>query len=200
MKNCIINFCMQSVKSTNDYDDTKLEEIQYGLESIYLTITKLVVIFLIAYLLNMLKELVIFLIFYNMIRATSFGLHATKSWICLLSSLIIFILVPLICNHIFIPIYLKSFLGIILIFLFYRWAPADTKKRPIINTKRRQIYKLLSIIIIFVFTLFSLIIDNNFISNSLLLSLVVQCFMICPIIYKIFKLPYDNYKSYTNLV
>ena len=45
----------------------------------------------------------------------------------------------------------------------------------------------------------SLLIDNTFLHNSLLLSLVVQCFMISPAVYKIFKLPYDNYKAYQNM-
>ena len=42
----------------------------------------------------------------------------------------------------------------------------------------------------------SIVIDNNFLSNSFILSLLLQNIMIAPTTYKIFGETYDNYKSY----
>lgn len=197
MKKIIINKLMDFIKNNNpQYNDEKLAEIRYGLEGLYLTLSKTIIIALVAIILNIFTEFIIFLILYNVVRMPSFGLHATKSWICLLSSTIIFIGFPLISKYIIIPIYIKALLGVILLYQFYKNAPADTKKRPIINPKRRLVYKYLSIIVAIIFIYCSIMIKNNFLSNCFILTLLVQSFMISPYVYKMFGLPYDNYKNY----
>lgn len=196
MKKIIIEKCMSSIKNTGNYSDEKLAEIKYGLEGIYLTISKLIVVITLSFLLNITKEVLIFLLIYNFIRMASFGLHATKSWICLLSSTIIFIGLPFICKAIELSIYTKLIIGIVLILLIFKNSPADTYKRPIINPIRRKTYKLLSTLIAIVYVLISIIIKDNFLANSFLMVLVVQSFMISPTVYKIFNLPYNNYKNY----
>ena len=75
-------------------------------------------------------------------------------------------------------------------------APADTKKRPIVNKKRRLIYKIISTILTIIFGITSIIIKNNFVSNCLLMAIVMQNLMISPLTYKLFNLPYDNYKTF----
>ena len=200
MKSIIMNSTMSFIKKNCNYDETKLAEIKYGLEGLYLTITKLIVIIISALILNLEKEVLTFLLIYNIIRMPSFGLHATKSWICLLSSLTIFILVPWLAVNIHMTIFVKYILGIILILLFYKNSPADTEKRPIINKKRRLVYKLISTITAIIFVILSLIIENKFISNSFLFSLIIQASMISPLVYKVFNLPYNNYLKYLNEV
>ena len=135
----------------------QLEVIQDGLESIYITITKTIIIFIIAYFLGLAKELIILLIFYNLIRATAFGLHATKSSYCLISSTLIFIGTAYLCKLLIIPFYIKILLCIINILLIYKWSPADTEKRPIVSKKRREIYKTLSTIIAITFSFISIL-------------------------------------------
>ena len=44
MKKIIINKLMDYIKKNANYNDTKLKEIQYGLTSVYLTISKLILI------------------------------------------------------------------------------------------------------------------------------------------------------------
>lgn len=199
MRDKIMNKIMNFIKKYNpNHNEEQLEIIQYGLEAIYITITKTIIIFIIAYLLGILKELIILLLFYNLIRTTAFGLHATKSSYCLISSTIIFIGITYLCKFIIIPIYIKIILCEIIISLIYKWAPADTEKRPIISKKRRKIYKILSTLIATTFSLISIFISNQFVANCLIFSILIECFMISPHIYKIFKLPYDNYKNYLN--
>ena len=93
MKAVFINNSMSLIKKYYpEYSDVKLEELKYGLLGLYLLITKSIIIFGIAIFLGIFKELLIFTIIYNILRAPSFGMHASKSWICLVASTTIFIL------------------------------------------------------------------------------------------------------------
>lgn len=196
MRNYIIDNCMNIIKKNKNYDKTKLAEIKYGLEGLYLTISKLIIITTIAIILGIFKEYIIFLLIYNIIRMPSFGLHATKSWICLVSSTIIFIGLPLIMKTIELNTIIKIIIGIILTFGMMLFSPADTHKRPIVNKKRRKIYKTLSTIISIIYVILSIVIKNTYISNCFIFAIVLQNIIISPITYKIFKLPYNNYKEY----
>ena len=196
MKKIIINYAMNLIEKNGNYDEEKLSIIKYGLEGLYLTITKLIIIFLLAYLLNIFKEMIIFPLIYNIIRATSFGLHATKSWICLITSTLIFIGFPITCKYVYLTKYFKVALGLILILFIYKNSPADTHKRPIINKNRRLFFKYISTFIAIIFIYISILINDNFISNCLIFSLFVQSFMIAPSVYKLFNLPYNNYLTY----
>jgi len=196
MKDYIINKCMNYIKINTNYDEIKQKEIKYGLEAIYLTITKSIIIFSIAIVLGIFKEMIIFIFTYNLLRSTSFGLHATKSWICLISSSILFIGIPYLCILSSIPIYIKVIVGILGICFMFKNSPADTKKKPIINKKKRIVYKVLSTILAIIFSIIAITINNQFISNSLIFALILENCLISPLIYKLFKLPYNNYITY----
>lgn len=197
VKNFVLNNMMNVIIKNNSFSAVKLEEIKYGLEAIYLLISKSIIIISLAFILNIAREFLIFSLFYNIIRMPSFGLHATKSWICLLSSSLIFILAPYLASILTIDIYIKIIVSIICILLIFKNAPADTYKKPIISKKRRLVYKYISVVISIVYALISTIIIDGFFSNVLILSLVVQNFMISPTIYKLFNLPYNNYLNYS---
>ena len=196
MKNYIINNTMNYILKYNNYNDVKQEELKYGLVAIYLLITKLIIILIISVILGIFKEVLLFTIIYIPIRAVSFGLHATKSWICLISSTAIFVGLPLISKYLVTPIFIKSIIGIISILLMFKNSPADTHKRPIVNKKRRLFFKYSSVFIAVIYTNIAIYINNNFIADCLLFSLLIQCFLTSPLIYKIFKLPYNNYKNF----
>ena len=197
MKEVFINNSMSLIqKYYPNYSEEKLAELKYGLLGLYLMISKSIIIFGIALYLNIFKELLIFTIIYNILRAPSFGMHASKSWICLVSSASIFILSTYLSINIHIPINIKLIFGILGIIFIYKNSPADTKKKPIISPKRRRIYKTISTIISIAFVITSLIISNNFLSNACIFSLLIQCIFTSPTMYKICGEPYNNYKNY----
>lgn len=176
--------------------DIELDEYRYGLESFYLTVTKSLIIIPIAFILGIGKELLILFIFFNLLRKYACGLHATKSWICLCSSSMIFLTLPFLAKNIVIPIQIKIILGIIAIILFLVYAPADTKKAPIIYKEKREKQKIISTILCIVFIISSILISNSTISNLILFSVCVESIMILPLTYRLFHLPYNNYKNY----
>lgn len=196
MKKFIIDKCMNYIKNNTNYNETKLSEIRYGLVSIYLMITKLIIIFALSILLDIFKEVLMFLVIYNILRTPSFGLHATKSWICLLSSTLLFIGIPYLCLNLNIPIIIKSFIGVAGICFMFKNSPADTYKKPIVSKKRRERYKFISTVICCIMALISIYIKDSFISNCLVFSIIIQNLMISPTVYKIFNLPYNNYIEY----
>lgn len=196
MKNLIVNSLMNFVTSNQNLDETKKDELRFGFSSMYITYSKLVVITLVALILGIIKEYLIFLLLYNLIRTFSFGLHATKSWMCWISSTIIFLGIPYISTMITIPIFVKIIIGSYLIMRFSMNAPADTKKRPIISKKRRLFFKYVSTILAFIYILISVVIKDNLISNILFMAVFIQSIIISPYTYKLFNLPFNNYKNY----
>lgn len=197
MKKIILNSAIDLIKRDYpDYDQDKLDIIAYGLEAIYLTFTKMIIIFTLAFLLNVEKDVVILLVFYNIIRTTAFGLHATKSIYCLLSSLLFFVIGAIVCKTIFIPVYLKVLLSLLSFVCLARYAPADTYKRPLINAKKRKKFKILTIISSSIYLILIVCFRNNPISNYMLLGMIEASMLVHPFVYKVFKLPYDNYKNY----
>ena len=177
-------------------DDIKMEEYRYNLEGFYLTISKMLVIIPIAIILGIIKELLILLLAFNLIREQAHGLHASKTWICLVSSTIIFIGLPLIAKSIIIPFLFKVIINIIGLILISIYAPADTKKAPIIRKEKRKKLKVKSIIYTIFLIIISLVIKDSTISNLIVFSIWIEIFLIHPLIYKLFHLSYNNYIEY----
>lgn len=196
MKDLVINNLISLILKYNDYDETKIEELKYGLLSIYLLITKLIVVTIVSLIFGIAKEMIIFTLLFIPVRAVGFGLHATKSWICLITSILMFIGIPIISKYLVLPIYLRVIIGGIFILLMFKNSPADTHKRPMVNKNRRLFYKFISVVIAVIYVFLSVLITNNFVINCLLFSLLVQNILISPLVYKLFGMPYNNYKNF----
>lgn len=184
------------IKQYPKYSKDKVDEIMYGVEGIYLTITKTIIISLIALILGVFKELIFLLISFNFIRLFAFGMHANKSWVCLIFSSVVFISGAYLCKILIIPKNILITLFLIVLLIINIYAPSDTVKRPLIKKKRRIIFKILSIIVVIIYFILTLIIKNNLFINTVIIGLIIECILILPTTYMIFKMPYKNYKSY----
>ena len=197
MKKLIINKCMELVTTYNkDLSQRDIDKIKYGLEGLYLTITKLIFIIIVSIILGIWKETLLLILIFNGIRLTGFGVHAKRSIDCLISSTLFFILFPIICIKLTIPLIVKVILFIPLTVLIGIFAPADTEKRPLINKKKRKIYKMLSIMISIIYMTIAIVIKDNTLSNCFIFAIVIQIIIMLPITYKIFGVSYNNYKTY----
>lgn len=197
MKKLIINKCMELVTTYNkDLSQRDIDKIKYGLEGLYLTITKLIFIIIVSIILGIWKETLLLILIFNGIRLTAFGVHAKRSIDCLISSTLFFILFPILCIKLTIPLIVKVILFIPLTVLIGIFAPADTEKRPLINKKKRKIYKILSIIISIIYMTIAIVIKDNTLSNCFIFAIVIQIIIMLPITYKIFGVSYNNYKNY----
>lgn len=195
MKEVVLNKSLSFISKYNNFSDEKLEEISYGLEGIYLTITKLIVIVLLSIILGIFKEVLAILILFNIIRYFGFGVHAGKSSECLISSICCFIILPYILlkiKHNMIEIII---IGIICVVNFIVFAPADTIKRPFRNKTKRFIRKTATTLIGIIYVIASIIIKDNTISTLFIASVIIEMIMVNPITYMILKQPYNNYKK-----
>lgn len=195
MKSLFMDKSLAFLCKYNTYSKEDLEKLSYGLEGIYLTITKLIVIFTLAFLLNIFKEIILLLIIFNVIRYFGFGIHAKKSSECLISSIIFFIIIPYICLNEFVTIKILKTISIIGIISFIPFAPADTKKRPFYNKKKKIIRKVLTIIVGITYIICAIIIQDLTISKLFLMAIIIQAIIVNPITYKIMNVPYNNSKT-----
>lgn len=195
MKEKFIASVVNLAKRKKEYTEEEVAIMRYALEGIYLTFTKILVITLIAALLGLFKEYIWFVLLYTPIRSVSFGWHANTTKQCWVVSILAFILIPYTFSIITINRITKIILLIFSIFIFALYSPADTKKRPIVNKKRRLMFKVVSLIIIFVYSCYALN-NSNLVSNLMLASLLYQSMLINPLIYKISHQEFNNFKAY----
>jgi len=198
MKICLINHWIKTIKKYKNISSDKEEVLRYGLEGFYLTVTKTFVIMVIAAIFNCFWESIIFTILFGLLRSFSHGLHAKKSWLCWVVSIVTFVFIPLLAKNYIIHQNIKVLIGLIGTILIFKNSPADTYKRPIVNRKRRLKLKYISGTISLIYFIICLLINNQFISNCLIYSILLQNILISPLTYKLFKLPYNNYISYLN--
>lgn len=195
MKEKFIVSIVNLAKRKKEYTEEEVAIMRYALEGIYLTFTKILVITLIAALLGLFKEYIWFVLLYTPIRSVSFGWHANTTKQCWVVSILAFILIPYTFSIITINRITKIILLIFSIFIFALYSPADTKKRPIVNKKRRLLFKVVSLIITLVYCCYSFK-QSNLISNLMIASLLYQSLLINPLIYKITHQEFNNYKTY----
>lgn len=195
MKEKFIASVVNLAKRKKEYTEEEVAIMRYALEGIYLTFTKILVITLIAALLGLFKEYIWFVLLYTPIRSVSFGWHANTTKQCWVVSILAFILIPYTFSIITINRITKIILLTFSILIFALYSPADTKKRPIVNKKRRLMFKVVSLIIILVYSYYALN-NSNLIGNLMLASLLYQSMLINPLIYKISHQDFNNFKAY----
>ena len=196
MKKILLDSIINNIKKYYNYDDKKLLEIRYGLESLLLSLFKIIVIVAISFIFKTTKELLLFLLTYGLLRLTGFGVHAKKSSQCWYTSIPIFTLIPYLIDRVIIHKHLLTSILFISLVVLAIYAPADTEKRPLINKKKRKIYKVITIIISIIYMVVIVAIKNNYIVNLLFFSIILETILVIPITYRILGVKYDNYKRY----
>ncbi len=196
MKEKFINSSISFISKYEECDDLKVKKLKYGLEGIYNLLVKLVVVLLIAILTNTIKETALLILFYAGIRTFSFGWHAKSSLGCWVSSLLVYIIIPVFLINKQIPTYIGYIiLGIALISMIL-WAPADTPKRPLIRKNQRLKAKIISIIIVLLYSILYFAVNISIIKNVIIYALLIQIILINPLTYKITNTRFNNYKYY----
>lgn len=191
MKEVFLKHSLQLITANREWDEESLEKIRYGLEGIYLTIVKLVILLALAIILNIERLFLINLVFFNILRFFAFGVHARNSTQCLITSTVMFIIFPILSTSIDFPLPVQIIIASICVLLFLLYAPADTHKRPQKNRKKRQIRKAFAVTIAIIYVL--LIIMLKDLNQIILCSLMIETIGILPITYHILGVPYKNH-------
>lgn len=172
------------------------KKVVLGAEIILMNLSKLAVIFALSVLLGVFKETVLTLIGFNVLRRSAFGLHALSSTKCIVTTIVLFIVVPY-----FIRGYVLHNFIVFLIFTgilaaLYLYAPSDTEARPILGAKKRAKLKKTAMISGIILMLAVLAIPYNDIKLMVTLGAVYEAVFVLPITYIILKRRRNNYESF----
>ena len=193
----ICNYILKKMKKKMpEITEEQSEVIVYGLSLIIGEIPKTIFLFGLAFILGIGWYMIFAYVAIMPYRVVSGGLHLHTHLGCLISSGITY----------YGNIYLSKFsyladiqkyiiIGLTFIFgiLMITWyAPADTENVPIISKKERKTKKILSYITISLTLLVAILIQDNTLSNILILGTIIQTVMITRIAYKITNNKYGH--------
>ncbi|MCY6355327.1 accessory gene regulator B family protein [Clostridium sp. ZS2-4] len=183
-------------KTLPDKTEEELEIIIYGIEVLFMNFTKFPIILGLGYLLGVFRYSVYTLIIFGVIRSFASGIHARKSYTCLLSTLIIiFGAVYLSLNFEF-SIITKLIIFMLSLIIYFKYAPADTEERPYLDTLIRNQLKVKSIFTAVIYFFISIAVQDIFFSNIFIHVLWIEALLISPIIYKLFNRRFNNHEYY----
>ena len=186
-------------KEMPEIDEERAEVINYGLQNIIGEIPKIFLLFVISWILGVLKEVVFMFIVLSPYRGASGGVHLKTHMGCLIGTTIFYCGVAFLSKNIVLSESIKYLLiaggwifGMIMIKLY---APADTENVPILSKKERKKKQIMSYLTFTIGMLASIFIKNNVISNILIFGNLLQTINITKLAYKITKNKY-GYEVY----
>lgn len=174
----------------NDIFKISTPKHKFYFKVFYYNFFKFIAILFISYITKTLFITLGINVAFILLRLFNSGIHAKKNYQCWIVTLLVFGIIPLIVKYLTINL---IWLFPILIILNILYAPNDTKKHPI--TKHRLLYKITSTLIITIYLIISLYVDNLVVINCLISGTIISIVSILPLTYRIFKEPSYNYRS-----
>lgn len=186
-------------KEMPEIDDEKAEVINYGLQNIVGEIPKIFIMLGVAYILGIFKwALITFLIFIPY-RGASGGVHAKTHMGCIVTTILFYCGIPLLSQYFILDKLIRYvIIGIVWAFgmiMIKLYAPADTEEVPILALKDRKKKRIVSYISFSIGLIVALLINDNMISNILIVGDFVQTISITKLVYKLTKNKY-GYEVY----
>ena len=183
-----------------EVDDERAEVINYGIHLIVGEIPKFFIFLGISIILGIIKEFFIAMLVIFPYRAVSGGFHLKTHLGCIIMSSLYYCGIAYISQFQLFSNNIKYVL-IVLVWIFgitmcKLYAPADTENVPILRKKDRKIKQILSYITLTITLIIGIVIQNNVISNILILGMLIQSIMITRIAYKITNNKY-GYEVYS---
>lgn len=168
-------------------DEIKKIKMMYGLEVLILMIIKTIIIFIIINIIGIGYYGSIFLGSFLIIRSSGFGIHLKNSIICVVYTCIVTVLAVYIANYLEISNIHILFISIIYLLAIYNYAPADTKKHPILSRKKKIILRNKTLINSIMLTLIAMMVTDNSIKVVIILAVLFEVVNILPITYKLME-------------
>lgn len=187
---------LQFLKKYNQIENNQIEIIEYGLTIFFSTIIKILIILIVSFIFGITKEVFLSIIVFAILRHFAGGIHAKTPLSCLISMFIIYFSIYIISSYITINEYALFIYFIFCLIIILLYAPADVIEKPIISLKQKKKLKYSSIIVLIILFTIAYIINSNTIKNIIVLSCIVECITLMPIIYTITNTESgDNYEN-----
>jgi len=168
-----------------DLSEEKLAEIDYGIAAFIANSYKMVFIFILAILLNILNYFLIAIISFGALRTFASGVHAKREWTCFPVSTSIFLGITYLGINLDLNIYIINFVFILCFAAILIYAPADTEERPLVSRKLRKKLKIMSCITILVLYAIALYSLGTKTSSIITFAVLFESVLILPVTYKL---------------
>ena len=178
-----------------EIDDERAEVIKFGLSILIGEVPKLILLFVVSWVLGILPYTALFFLIISPYRKFSGGIHLKTHIGCILGTTLFFCGTAYLSKIIVIPNWELKLVISVLVWIFSicvvkLYAPADTENIPILRKKDRKNKRIISYILVSTMMILANLINNRIISNMLILGVLVQSISICKITYDIFKIKY----------
>lgn len=188
-------------KEMPEVDDERAEVINYGIQLIVGEIPKILLLFVVAFILKI-GWLTVFAFFAILpYKKFSGGFHLKTHLGCIIGTCLFYFLTVYMSKYIvFEQVYIKYIIilveWIFSMIMVRLYAPADTENLPILSEKERKHKKIMSYVTLTITLIVAVLIPNNIISNILMIGTFLQTISITKIAYKLSKNKY-GYEVYT---
>ncbi len=187
------------IESVDGYDETKADEINFGLQLIIGEIPKFFITLFLAIILNLVELTILSFIIILPYRVFSGGFHLKTHLGCIIATNAMYIGTPYLASVLNFSDDIRYILiAITFIFSFTmiaKYAPADTENVPVLQKKERKKRKIISFIIAGIELIIAIIIPYKVISNIIIFGILIQTMTITKLAYRITKNKY-GYEVY----
>ena len=187
------------IESVDEVDESKADEINYGLQLLIGEVPKFFITLILAILLHMVGLTLISFLIILPYRAFSGGFHLHTHLGCIIVTNLLYIGTPYLASIININDVVRyvaiAFTFIFSFFMINKYAPADTENVPILQKKERRKRKIWSFVIAGIELIIAIFIPYKVISNMIILGIIFQTCTLTQIAYKITKNKY-GYEVY----
>lgn len=183
-------------KEMPEIDDERAEIINYGLQNIIGEIPKIFIMLGIAYLLGVFKLVLITFLIILPYRTFSGGFHLKTHLGCIVCTSLMYTGPAFISKYIVLE-GMPKIIAIVLLWIFAMimitlYAPADTENVPILRKKERMQKRILSYITMTIALVVAGLINNQVLSNIIIIGYLIQTCSITRLAYKITKNKYGH--------
>lgn len=188
-------------KEMPEVDDERAEVINYGIQLIVGEIPKILLLFVVAFILKI-GWLTVFAFFAILpYKKFSGGFHLKTHLGCIIGTCLFYFLTVYMSKYIVFEQVYTKYIIILVEWIFSMimvklYAPADTENLPILSEKERKYKKIMSYVTLTITLMVAVVITNNIISNILMIGTLLQTISITKIAYKLSKNKY-GYEVYT---
>lgn len=192
----IANILMARIKlKMPEIDEERAEVIEFGLNILIGEVPKLILLFVVSWILGILPYTALVFLIISPYRKYSGGIHFKTHIGCIIGTTLFFCGIAYVSKIVNITSWeLKLAISIIVltfsILVIRLYAPADTENIPILRKKDRRNKRIASYVFVTLMIIIANVINNRIISNMLIFGALFQSISICKFTYDIFKVKY----------
>ena len=196
------DFITKKIKeNVDDIDEDKELVINFGVRIIFGEMPKIILLFIIGFLLNLGWYTVIFFFLLAIYRSFTGGFHLKTHLGCMITTSILYLGPILLAKYMTLPqnyiLYgMAAIVAIFSIFIITKYAPADTENIPILSKKERKAKKVKAYITLVCLLAIIAFSPDRTIAYMLVYGMFLQNLTVLPIAYKLTNNKY-GYEVYT---